>query len=317
MDAPETIYNQTATHFTLRFFIRPDTTVDGQLSVELAEAFLADLVLPGCDVATLWTRPPGLEAKLATGSYSERRWKAAVKKLRSGELAMISFDARFRDFPNQNIAFTLYLNPSGGADVPVPGVIEVLSTLAYLRHFAGKPERVEALLAIGKKAWNGIPGGPAYGYSSLVMLPPRPVFHALAQKFGPGLGPRALSGPPAERPHPIPVAYIGSEVDGNLELVVCAGRGVKGAFWANYLTASHVEAAGGRQHLEEVLQGMRVEALNGHGLLIVATDNPLPADTEEARERFLLLHRALEPAFLSLAETPPLKRPLLGYFHRP
>jgi hypothetical protein len=31
---------------------------------------------------------------------------------------------------------------------------------------------------------------------------------------------------------------------------------------------------------------MRVEVLNGHGLLIVATDSLLPADTEEARARF-------------------------------
>jgi hypothetical protein len=113
------------------------------------------------------------------------------------------------------------------------------------------------------------------------------------------------------------VAYIGSEVDGNLERLFCAGRGIKGAFWANYLAANHVEAAGGRRRLEEVLPGMRVEALNGDGVLIVATDSPLPADTEEARARFLMLHRALEPAFLSLAETAPLKRPLLGYFHRP
>src|SRR5688500_2717654 len=121
MEVAQPLYNQLVTHFTLRFFIRPDTTVDGQLGVELVDAVLADLVLPGCEVASLWTRPPGLDAKLATGDCSDRRWKAAVKKLRSGELAMIRFDARFRDFPNQNIAFTLHVNPTAGTDVPVPG----------------------------------------------------------------------------------------------------------------------------------------------------------------------------------------------------
>ena len=42
--------------------------------------------------------------------------------------------------------------------------------------------------------------------------------------------------------HPIPVAHIGSDIDGNIDVLICAGRGIKGAYWANYLGATHVHA---------------------------------------------------------------------------
>jgi hypothetical protein len=52
------------------------------------------------------------------------------------------------------------------------------------------------------------------------------------------------------------------------------------------------------------------------GLLIVATDSPLPQDSEDNRSRFQRLEAALRPAFLSRAETPENKRALLGQFYR-
>ncbi len=59
-----------------------------------------------------------------------------------------------------------------------------------------------------------------------------------------------------------------------------------------------------------------IEALCGDGLLIVAADSPLPADTEENRQRFLALHRLLQPAFISRAKVGDRKGRLLGYFYR-
>jgi hypothetical protein len=61
---------------------------------------------------------------------------------------------------------------------------------------------------------------------------------------------------------------------------------------------------------------MHIESLNLGGLLVVATDNPLPADTEATSSRFTQLHDALQPAFLSREETPENKRGMLGYFYR-
>ena len=52
--------------------------------------------------------------------------------------------------------------------------------------------------------------------------------------------------PPAQRPHAIPVAWIGSDVDGNLDRSFCAGKGIKGAFWANYLSEIYVRTGGWR-----------------------------------------------------------------------
>jgi hypothetical protein len=81
-------------------------------------------------------------------------------------------------------------------------------------------------------------------------------------------------------------------------------------------SAPHVAMVGGEETLREKLREMRVERLNHGGLLVVATDSPLPDDTQATRERFAKLHGALQPAFLSREETPENKRGMLGYFYR-
>ena len=121
---------------------------------------------------------------------------------------------------------------------------------------------------------------------------------------------------PDLRPHAIPVAYTGLNVDHNLESLYCGGRGIKGAFWANYLSNVYVDLAGGEQRLRDGLPGLRIEALRGGGLLIVAAESPLPQDTEENRQRFLSVHRLLQPVFISRNETSERKGRLLGYFYR-
>jgi hypothetical protein len=48
----------------------------------------------------------------------------------------------------------------------------------------------------------------------------------------------------------------------------------------------------------------------------VATDSPLPEDTEENGRRFLQVHRALQPAFLSREQATAMMQPMLSYFYR-
>ena len=74
--------------------------------------------------------------------------------------------------------------------------------------------------------------------------------------------------------------------------------------------------AGGEQQIKARLPGLRIEGLNHGGLLVVATDNPLPDDTEDNRRRFLQVHAALQPAFLSREETSENWRRMLGCFYR-
>lgn len=119
-----------------------------------------------------------------------------------------------------------------------------------------------------------------------------------------------------KRPHAIPVAYAGLNVDLNLADQYCAGGGIKGASWANYLSKVYVDMVGAEQRVRDGLPGFRIEGLRGGGLLIVATDSPLPEDTEENRQRFLTLHGLLQPAFISRTETTDRKRGLLSYFYR-
>ena len=111
------------------------------------------------------------------------------------------------------------------------------------------------------------------------------------------------------------MAYVG-DIDLNLQQSYVKGRGIKGAFWANFLTADHVALAGGEAALRARLPDVRIEPLGRDGLLLVATNSPLPEDTEENRRRFLALDAALKPAFLSRDSASVVMRRMLGYFYR-
>jgi hypothetical protein len=318
MDEFEPLYNQTAMYFALRLFLEADTFVDGRLVVELASTFLAELVLPPCRPTWLWTKRAQDEAKLNTGDFSERRWTSAVKKVRSGEFGVLTIHATDPDVPTQKISFSTDVNPTGpeGYSRPLPGSIDVTCSVSYLRRLVASPPKVETLLRLGTGAWNGVNGGAAYGYANLGFIAPRVPWNPHGPQH-PGFRlPWDRDTPPARRPHAIPVAWIGSDIDGNLDSLYRAGRGIKGAFWANYLRERYVSMAGGEQAIRAALPGAWIEPLHDGGLLLVATESPLPDDSEANRQHFLAVHRALQPAFVSRAETSENKRALLGHFYR-
>lgn len=307
----DSIYGQDATSFKLRFVLAPDATVDGQFFLELADTFVDRLVFPGCELASLWTKAPGMGAKLNIGDFSDRRWAAARKKFAANEYAVLCLEARTVAFPNQTITLDVHANPPGGSEHLENGTIEIACSVPYLRHLAASREMVDALLGFGVRAWNGAKA--VYGFGNLAITPKR----AGIASFAMGGPPKLVAAPPlAEKVHAIPVAQTGNDIDGNLAGLIVKGRGIKGAYWANYLGPVHVQMAGGAQAIAERLAGMRIEALADGGLLIVATATPMPEDSEENRQRFSQLEAALKPAFLSRAETPEQKRPLLGYFYR-
>lgn len=318
MDACESLYDQPAMYFTLRLFLKKDTFVPGRLIVELATTFLADLVLAPCRPKWLWTKRPEDAAKLNTGDFSERRWNAAVKKIATGEFSALTIFAEDPDSPAQKLTFSTQVNPvrPGSQLTSLLGTIDVTCSVAYLRRLVAAPAKIETLLGFGTAAWDGVPGGPAYGYGNLGFIPARVPFNPHGSQQAGYRLPWDRDTPPARRPHAIPVAWIGSDVDGNLDRSFCAGKGIKGAFWANYLSEIYVRKAGGAQAIRASLPGIRIEALHDGGLLVVATESPLPEDSEENRRRFLAVHRALQPVFLSRAETAAHKRALLGYFYR-
>lgn len=318
MDACESLYGQPATYFTLRLFLKEDTFVPGRLIVELATTFLADLVLPPCRPKWLWTKRAKDDAKLNTGDFSDRRWNTAAKKIVSGEFSALTIYAEDPNSPTQRLTLSTHVNPVGreAYSTSLLGTIDVTCTVSYLRRLAASPAKIETLLRFGTAAWDGVQGGATYGYASLGFIPPRAPFNPHGPQQAEYRLPWDRDTPPAQRPHAIPVAWIGSDVDGNLHRSYCAGEGIKGAFWANYLSDIYVRKAGGAQEIRTNLPGIRIETLHDGGLLVVATENPLPDDSEGNRQRFLAVHRALQPAFLSRLEMAANKRALLGYFYR-
>jgi hypothetical protein len=259
VEPAQPLYNQSATHFTLRIFIHPDAEVHGQLAIELADRFVADLLFPGTRLTFLCTKRAGEGAKMNEGDYSDRRWTATLRKLRANELAVLWLWAQTPDFPNQKIWLSIHVNPPGGDEHLIAETVDVSCSVSYLRHLAASPERVEALLSLGTIAWNGS-GRPAYGFGNLAISPHRPPVVEWARM--PAGTP--LIAAPVERAHPIPVAHVG-EIDLNLEQLYVEGRGLKGAYWANFLTADHVALAGGESTLRAALPGMRIEPLEGGG----------------------------------------------------
>jgi TseV toxin immunity protein TsiV len=315
VEAPQLLYNQSATHLAMPLYLRPDTEVQPQLIGDLCDRFLSNLLFPGTRLTTLWTKRPGEDKRLNMGEFTPSRWKAAQKKILGGEYAVVRIGGETPDFPRQKIAFSVHVNPAGGNEFLVSGTIEVSCSVSYLRHLAVSPAKVEALLELNRRAWNGIAGGPAYGFGHLAIILARP-------RFDPRLPPSPGAPmpwdikPPEHRAHPVPIAYVGNDIEGNLADLYCKSRGIKGAFWANFLSAAHVHLAGGEATLKRALNGMRIERLEHGGLLIVATETPLPDDVDETRSRFLRLDEALRPAFLSRDETAENKRGMLGYFYR-
>ncbi len=314
MEPAQNLYNQAATHFSMRIFIRPGAGFDGELMVELAERFRASLLFPGIRLTELDTKRPGMGAKLNSGEFSDRRWTATVKKLRANQYAVLWLRAQSPDFSNQKIWLSIHVNPPGGDEHVGAETVHVSCSVSYLRHLAASPDKVEALLKLGTIAWNRA-GQPAYGYGNLAISPRRPTMLEWAQMPAGTPFPGLAIHVPAERPHPVPIAYVG-DVDLNLEGMYASGRGIKGAFWANFLTADHVAMVGGESALRAQLPGVHIDALDRGGLLLVATDSPLPADSELNHARFVQLDTALKPAYLSREATSENKRQMLGYFYR-
>ena len=135
------------------------------------------------------------------------------------------------------------------------GTIEISCSISYLRHLVASPEKVEALLALAKRMWNGVDGGPAYGYGHIARILSRPVFDPRTPRAPGKPLPWEYIKPPEERAHAVPVAYAGNDIDGNLASHYCLGRGIKGAFWANFLSATHVAMADGEEELREEPEG--------------------------------------------------------------
>src|SRR5687768_12899422 len=166
MEPPQTVYKQSATHFTLPLYLRADTEIDGRVIADLAESFLSTLLFPGTQLTGLWTKRPSQGAKLNMGDFTSSRWKAAQKKILNNEYAVVHIMAHTPDFPNQKIWFDAHVNPIGGDEFLSSGRWNVKCSVSYLRHLAASPERVEALLELARSAWNRTPGGAAYGYGN-------------------------------------------------------------------------------------------------------------------------------------------------------
>jgi hypothetical protein len=311
---PQTLYEQSATSFALPLYLRDKTEVEGRLILDLAEKFISQLLFPSTRLLWLWTKRAGEGAKLNIGDFTDSRWKAAQKKFLSNEFGVLTLRAATPDFPNQDIWFSAHINPLGGVE-RVAGEWKVTCSIPYLRHLAASPEKVESLLQLAIYAWNGTPGGPAYGYGHIVNSLPRRRWDITAPKPPDALWPWEFSKPPGERVHAVPIAY-GGDIELNLAGLYQRGRGIKGAFWANFLSLQYVDMAGGEAALRTKLDGMRVERLDHGGLLIVATDSPLPEDTDATRERFLRLDEALQPAFIAREGMTDTKRDMLSYFYR-
>ena len=170
------------------------------------------------------------------------------------------------------------------------------------------PTKVEALLALTRRAWNGIDGeaGVWYGIWPSSSLDRRSIRNLPGAPM-----PWEFIKPPEHRVHPVPIAYVGNDIEVNLEGLCLQQPRHQRRVLGNFLSAAHVELARRRSRRKRIDWNARRAAAHG-GCLIVATETPLPDDIDETRSRFLRLDEALRPAFLSREATSN-KRGMLGW----
>ena len=242
MEPPQTLYNQSATHFAMPLYLRTDTEVERRLIADLAEIFLSNLLFPGTRLTALHTKRPGEGAKLNMGDFTAAGGRPPRRKILNSEYAVVSIEAETPDFPHQKIWFTAHVNPARRrrvSDRRHDG--RCMCSVSYLRHLAASPEKVEALLDLAKRAWNGTPGGPAYGYGNLAITLARPMFDPRTPRPPGAPLPWEYIKPPDERVHAVPIAYVGNDIEGNLERSIpatAASRAPSGPIFCLPLTST-------------------------------------------------------------------------------
>ncbi len=222
--------------------------------LELADTFLQRLLFRGSPPVSIWTKPPGIGKKISIAEFSDKRWETARKKIRTNANAVLRLEAKTADFPNQTIALYAHANPPGGSETIHTGTIAMTCSIPYLRHVSASRDMVDALIAFGVQVWNATK--PAYGFGNLAAIPKRAGIPFARE----GCPDRSRSS--SRRPvHPIPVAATGNDIDVNIDGLIVGGRGIKGAYWANYL--ARIRANGWRRTIDSPidLPGMRVEPI--------------------------------------------------------
>ena len=266
-------------------------------SPTLPRCFSSTLLFPGTRLTALHTKRPGEGARLNMGDFTSSRWKAAQKKILNGDYAVVTIEAETPDFPSQKIWFTSHVNPIGRDEFLVAGTWKVYvqrlvpaapgCVARESRSPAGcRKASVERNAGrAGVRLWESGHHARAADVRSA---------HAQTARGSPSVG--IHSSRRFERCMPCQSrmsATTSKETSSSSTSETAASRA---RFWANFLSAAHVAMAGGEAALETKLNGMRVEPLEHGGLLVVATDSPLPEDTDATRERFWRLDEALQPA---------------------
>lgn len=301
--SPNVKYGTTeAEAFALRLFIAPEQCVPGAALGQILERFSDSLVLPGYALQTLYSRTPGVAIKPNTGPFSDRRWSQMLRRVREGEIGVIGCEVR--DPPlRSGIALSIIANPEKSDGPHVCGSISVECDLSYLlalRSF----QRVSDLISFGSAAWVSAGTGGVYGYANLGVGSARR-----------NARPWEVSRKATPIEHPIPVALVGSSVDSDLCPWICKGAGIKGAFWSNFLNDGYLRRVGGINVLRQQLPAVRIEALGSGGLMVLASEDPIPEDTEPNRMLYMQLCRALRPAFIPRGELPEHLQYKLGQFY--
>ena len=159
--------------------------------------------------------------------------------------------------------------------------------------------KVEALLHSRSGRGTGSPGGPAYGYGNLAITLARPVFDPRtpqAARSSAAVGVHQAARSSACMPCRSPTSATTSKGTSSSSI---SGTGASRARSGPISCPPRTSIWRGRSVLKAKLNGMRVERLEHGGLLVAATDSPLPEDTDATRDRFWRLDEALQPAFLS------------------
>jgi len=154
-----------------------------------------------------------------------------------------------------------------------PGHPNYLWLRLPMESFVQAEETVEALLEFGCQAFTSLRA--AYGYAGIR------ISGTSSEAVNRAIN-RSIGGIP-----------LGDFFDVNIETEFRSR--IKGAFWANFLSRTHVEALGGMDHVARTAPCWRVQPLAGEGLLLVLSENPVYRDEKTEQARYAALREFLAP----------------------
>lgn len=251
------------------------------------------------------------------GDYSASSWDDVVEALRSNALNYFRLgEFEVGGLSRYGFILTAYFSPESKSERGTPTYLELSIELKrYIELDLQQVRLPQALLFFLTAVWNLAPNDIKYGYSNVgyyggLVEYRKGLFGGLRRIDERGsLGRRSLeflkNSSLRKYYSGVPLPNIGGMVDENLKHPIAEGGGIRGAFWANLISADYLSRLNVDSEKIKSLDLEKAIHLDGGGLALFVSSTPLGAASDsELYQKYDRLRDFLRPAFISEQEYP-------------